>query len=277
MGDHAVLTAVLHNAALMYPDVQFTVDTVDKSLGYSDLFINNPYYVETTKYDKWIGIEYALNDRGTERTAKYGTLCYGAARTGRYSLEKELGIGVDVPTINTAEFFLTEEEKHKYDYLGDYVLINAGFQNKYSTKSYPFYQTIVDSRPDVKFVQMGGTKQDDVHKPLSGVTNLVGSTSVRDLICLIHSARCLISPPSGCVNIASGFPNTKVMCIIGGREPSKLLGYPNVTSFTSTICKGYGIQSGCMLRSCSNNTYVSDKLYPKCMCDVDPIEVSKHI
>lgn len=277
LGDHTTITAVLHNASLMYPDVKFTVDPVDRSLGYQDLYINNPYYTDTSKYDYWVGIEYGLDDRGQERTAKYGTLIDGCTRTGIFSLEKKLGKGIEIQPLRTAEFFLTEDEKHKYDYLGDYVVINAGFQSTYSTKAYPYYQDIVDRCPGVNFIQMGGTKQDDNHRPLQGVTPLIGETSVRDLVCLIYGSKALVSPPSGCVNVASAFPHVHVFCIIGGREPERLLKYPNVTLFTSTICMDNGITRGCMARRCKHNITVGDTQYPRCMCDVDSASVASSI
>lgn len=270
LGDYAVVTAVLHNAKLMYPDIEFTIDSRGK---YDDLYLHNPYYSPSSNYDYWVGIEYAPEERGSERTCKYGTLCQGAVRAGLISLERKLGKGLDTQHRLVPEFFLTEEEKHKYDYLGDYIVINAGFQNKYATKGYPYYQDIVDHRPDIKFVQMGCNGSDDVHKPLTGVMNLTGQTTVRDLVCLIYSSKGLVSPPSGCVNIAGGFPHVPVHCIIGGRELPRITGYPNVRHYQSTICEGYGINRGCMLRRCSN----TDGGFSRCMADVCPEDIAESL
>lgn len=272
LGDYTTLTALLNTACRKYPDMSFTIRARNKS--YLDIFMNNPNISEDSQDAIEVHVEYNEGNREPERRGDHGTFVHAYVRAGLLGVERAIGcIGYDVLWRDTAEFFLTEEEKHKYDYLGDYMIINAGFQNKYATKGYPHYQDIVNLRPDIKFVQMGGTGPDDVHITLHNVIDMIGRTSVRDLICLIYSSKGLVSPPSGCVNIASAFPHVPVHCIIGGRELPILTGYPNVRHYQSTVCEGYGINRGCMLRRCSN----TDGGFSRCMADVCPEYIAESL
>lgn len=75
----------------------------------------------------------------------------------------------------------------------------------------------------IKFVQVGGSG--DYHPPLRGVVNLVGKTTIRELIRLVYHAAGVVSPVTCAMHIAAAFDKPCVV-VAGGREPPHWEMYP---------------------------------------------------
>jgi ADP-heptose:LPS heptosyltransferase len=93
------------------------------------------------------------------------------------------------------------------------------------------YQAIVDHfRDRIAFVQVG--EAGHWHPPLDGVVNVVGNTSTRELIRLMHFADGVVCPVTLAMHLAAavplhnGLPNRACVVIAGGREPPHWEAYP---------------------------------------------------
>ena len=154
-------------------------------------------------------------------------------------------------------------------------------KNVQKQKAYPYYQEIVDSRPDIKFIQIGGAEERDITSDLTGVLDARGKTTVKELIGLVSHAKWVISPPSAVVHIASAFPNVKTIVLSGAREPVELTQYPNTTHLTSMCPDGWHRNKGCMKffmrpvdsRTCIRAHMEKGRKYPQCMCDIKKEDV----
>jgi ADP-heptose:LPS heptosyltransferase len=107
-----------------------------------------------------------------------------------------------------------------------YWLIFAGGKRDLTTKWWPRanYQSVVDRlRGKVRLVQVGSAS--DHHPPLRGVKNLVGRTTLRDLVRLVYHCQGVICPITSGMHLAAAFDKPCVV-IAGGREPPHWEMYP---------------------------------------------------
>lgn len=105
-------------------------------------------------------------------------------------------------------------------------LINAGVKSDFTAKQWPVesYQDVVDRlRGRVQFVQIGETNHD--HTPLSGVIDLRGQTTTRQLIRLAYHARGGVGPVTFLQHLCAAWEKPYV-CLLGGREPVSWVTYP---------------------------------------------------
>ena len=106
-------------------------------------------------------------------------------------------------------------------YEGKYWVLNAGSKSDYPLKQYPYYQEVVDLLKDkVQFVQVGVKSGGHHHKPLSGVVDMIGKTTLRDLMRAIYHAEGILTCVSVHTHIAAAFRKPCVV-IAGGREGSR--------------------------------------------------------
>lgn len=268
LGDVVIMTAVFENLKKMFPDIEFGIGTREC---YMDVFENNP---NISRF-KPIEANYIFDcvyAPFSQRVASGGSCIKAFTRNAFSALN-----ATPVFEQTTAKFYL-EETENKY---GEYCLINANCQRCSETKGYPYYQEIVDSRPGIKFIQIGGAEERDITSDLTGVIDLRGKTTVKELIALVSHAKWVISPPSAVVHIASAFPNVKVIVLSGAREPVELTEYPNTTHLTSFCVDGYHRNKGCMkffmrpidARTCSRAILEKGRKYPQCMCDIKKDDV----
>lgn len=141
---------------------------------------------------------------------------------------------------------IRDEEKRWYSAIYEivgkdvpYWIIDAGYKKDYTAKKWDHerFQKIVDSCPDVQFVQIGVDNPHHVHKPLIGnnLINLIGKTDLRQLIRLIWNAYGVITPVSMPMVLAYGIPahprfkrlSRACIVIAGGREPNHWQQGPN--------------------------------------------------
>lgn len=107
-----------------------------------------------------------------------------------------------------------------------YWVVVAGGKHDLTTKWWPSssYQRVVDTlRARTRFVQVGTSH--DHHPPLTGVTNLIGRTSLRELIQLIYHADGVLCATTCSMHVAAAFDRPCVV-VAGGREPPHWEMYP---------------------------------------------------
>lgn len=114
-----------------------------------------------------------------------------------------------------------------------YWVIMAGGKSDFTAKWWnpASYQAVVDHfQGRLSFVQCG--EAGHWHPPLQGVTNLVGKTSLREFVWLMHRAEGVVCPVTFAMHLAAavpthnGHPNRACVVIAGGREPPHWEAYP---------------------------------------------------
>lgn len=118
-----------------------------------------------------------------------------------------------------------------------YWVLNAGHKYDYTAKTWSFrrHQQLVDSLPDVWFVQVGAKAHN--HPELRGpnLIRMVGETDTRQLIRLVYNAFGVISPVSFAAHLSYAVPphprfnrrSRASIVIAGGREPAHWEQGPN--------------------------------------------------
>ena len=107
----------------------------------------------------------------------------------------------------------------------DYWLICSGGKSDFTNKLWGHhnYQTVVDHLRGIKFMQVGHHSTD--HPPLSGVVNVVGKTTIRDLFSLVRQARGVVCGVSLLMHVAAALEKPAIV-VAGGREPVQWNTYP---------------------------------------------------
>jgi len=215
-GDVAMLTSLVRDLRLTYGDRY----EVDVRTNFPALWRHNPHL---TPLQKGPGVE----DIDLQRKAYLPALA--AVQRGErihfvrafHRTFREL-TGVPVPLLYPRpDFHLSEEEKATPLVGGRYWIVVPGGKDDTTCKfwSQARWQELVDRlRPwGLRFVQEGATKKRCIHPPLRNVLNLVGMTSVRDLMRNIYHAEGVVCGVTSMMHIAAGFEKPCVV-LAGGRE-----------------------------------------------------------
>lgn len=127
-----------------------------------------------------------------------------------------------VPLLTNRPRLYFEDNNTRQD---QYWLICSGGKTDLTNKLWGHhnYQDVVDRLPGVEFVQVGHLAND--HPPLSGVTNLVGKTNLRDLFKLVRQCRGVVCGVSLLMHVAAALEKPAIV-IAGGREPVQWNAYP---------------------------------------------------
>lgn len=269
IGDELISTALVRDIAISRPDIQVFFES-----NYSQIWQGNSNIKGSENYNYEIKLKYF----GSQRQASSGHCIEGYFKT----FKKEMNIEIPLTKLGV-DVYLSDKEK-KENVFGKYWLINGGYQKCSGTKAYPFYQDIVDKRKDIKFIQIGGNSSRDIHLPLDNVINLIGKTSIRDLIQLVYHADGIISPPSACVHLASieTYKQRKCVVICGGREPEKLTKYSDDFKMISRFGQLDCCKKECCMkfflhkvdsRTCPNQILINNIFYPKCMSLISAEEI----
>lgn len=268
LGDVVIMTAVIANLKSCYPDIEFGMDASPR---YMEVFDGNPNISRFKKEEANHYIE-CVYAPFSQRIANGGSCIKAFTMNAFEAVNRITGRNEFCLLRTTAELYPTDH----LDGCGDYCIINANCQRCSETKAYPYYQDVIDSRPDIKFIQIGGAEERDITSDLTGVLDARGKTTVKELIGLVSHAKWIISPPSAVVHIASAFPNVKTIVLSGAREPVELTQYPNTTHLTSMCVDGWHRNKGCMKffmrpvdsRTCMRAHMEKGRKYPQCMCDI---------
>ncbi len=289
-GDTVTLTAVVRDLHRAYPGRFATaVDTTAM-----ELWEHNPYVRNFGRADssvRTIAMHYPLVNQSNQRPAHF-------LRGYTDYLEGEL----DLP-IPTSEFrgdvYLSDAEKNSghqvrdmFGYNGPFWMIFAGGKYDFTAKwwSPDFYQAVVDHfRGRIQFVQCG--EAGHWHPSLKGVFNLVGKTSLRQLVRLMYHTAGVVCPVTLAMHLTAAVPtktNRLRPCVViaGGREPPHWEAYPG-HQFLHTVgmlsCCGTGgcWKSRCQkvgdndfkdkVNLCERPTPVrEDLVIPQCMAMIKP-------
>lgn len=277
LGDVLICTSVLSNIKRSFPNLRLGLKSE-----YNEVFENSDFFdpeINIDNYDKMMKIEYAPF---SQKTASGGTCCEGFNRSINDRFFSPLGRGFDIidkfPILN-----LTEEEKAPAPYY-QYWVINANWQTCSETKAYPWYQEIVNLRPDIVFVQIGSQESRDVQQSLDNVVDLRGKTNIRELISLISKSKGVLGPVSSTTHIAQAL-NIPCIAINGNREPAALTKHPKTIHFHKDGGCGYTQKKSCLTFKTSKKTNKTCKAiveykgfkYPACMHNVSPESVALEI
>jgi hypothetical protein len=200
------------------------------------------------------------------------------------------------------EIFLSDEERDSPPLLPErYWIVVAGGKYDYTAKWWnpSSFQAVVDHfRGRIAFVQCG--ERGHWHPPLRNVVNLVGRTTLREFIRLVHHADGVLCPVTLAMHLAAAVPVKPgkpplrpCVVVAGGREPVHWEAYPG-HQFLSTVgtlpCCATG---GCWKSRCQTVGDGDDKdrtnrceqpvaigrgvHIPRCMAAITPGDVIRRI
>lgn len=273
LGDTFLSTALIRDLKEQMPDIQ-----IDFLSNYQPVFENNPNITKHGDLKNIVKLEY---HPFSQRNASGGNLFNG----WRESFEIFSGLKIHPGPDEIDVYYKGYEKERLFD--EDYIVINAGNQSCSTIKTYPFWQEIVnDLKGDIKIIQIGGSEKRDRHVSIDGAVNLIGKTTIRDLMRIVRDARAVISPPSAVSILATQKDFRGINVIINGtREPNMLTQYKNSLHFGNVCCKNFDKKNGCMkfyvdnplsMKSCYTTKTINGTKYPLCMC-VDPKQITEAI
>ena len=216
LGDSIALSPLLRDLKAQYPEIQLGVSCA----GGDELY----------RHDSDL-VALKADQPGVEVFRAYYRNAYKASQSGVplffsqgffVTFNNESGLGVKCLDPKP-HLVLTEEEKAVSPLPFRYWLINAGGKQDMLVKIWPArrYQQVVDqTRREINWVQIG-LKHDSrfphLHPELTGVTSLVGQTSIRDLMRLVYHSDGVLCPVTAVMLIAQAFEKPCVV-VAGGRE-----------------------------------------------------------
>lgn len=239
VGDLVTITAAIEALAQQHPQYRVSVQCP-----HPDVFRNNPHVhrlelgadYEVVPMHCHIATRASINRSNQQHN--HFMDCW------TQHLAQSLGVDL-VTTTNRPHLYLSEWEREVRPAIlppGRFAIVNAGFKGDYTAKhaGTAKYQAIVDALPEITFLQVGTEGE---HKPLSGAINLLGKTSVRDLIRMAYWCDFVVTPVSALHHIAAAF--SKPSFTFNSREPDWFIRYP-----TSTIYSSNGLLPCCKENAC---------------------------
>jgi len=227
-GDVLMLTAAIRDLHKAYPEQFLTaIDTC-----FPDLWRPNPY---VTSFDTSADDVQVIDFGRPPLLDQCHTSPRHYIESGHDLLQRVLGRPVPL-TRFAPDIHLTDAEKSTppAGLSKPYWVIVAGGKRDVTVKWWPssYYQRIVDHFAGaVTFVQVGSAG--DHHPSLTGVTDLIGKTDLRELALLIHHSDGVLCPVTCAMHMAAAFDKPCVV-IAGGREPAHWEMYPG-HAFLHTI------------------------------------------
>ena len=208
LGDYVVLTAALRDIQLAHPG-RFSLSM---AIPNEEITVANPYLRQQMR-GRLVKAEYPLIKQSNQNRWHF---IWGFID----DLNNKLGTRAVLTDFRPA-LFLTEEEKQgpPGGVQKPYWLFASGGKTDFTAKWWDptYWQTVVDRmRPWTTLVQVGGASHH--HPKIQGVVDLVGKTSVRNLMSLIYHSEGVICVVTCLMHIAAAF-NKPCITICGGREP----------------------------------------------------------
>jgi ADP-heptose:LPS heptosyltransferase len=289
-GDIMTMTAAVKSLHDNFPEKYI----VDVRTQHPDIWENNPLIQKLDK-GKIIDLNYPIVNTA-------GNVSVMFIQAYMENLSEQLGIQLKLTT-NRPDIYFTEEEIEQPpfpDIPKQYILFNAGVKRDYTAKQWPleYFKIIIDHFKDIiPFVQVGRTK--DIHFPIDGAINMIGKTSLRQLLRLcLHSVGGLCSVTF--LQHAMAAAQKPCIVLLGGRENIPWVSsYPYQTTLhrigsslpcchTSACWKSRIVplydgktlpNSIVPLDKSLCELPVTDTMMPvaKCMYDIKPEEVISHI
>jgi hypothetical protein len=262
-GDAVMLSAAVRDLARQY------VGRLDLDVHFSytenlELFKHNPYITPLDRSDPEVVVlaaEYDLINQSNQ-------LPYHFIHAFRLDLAAKLNLPIAQGPFR-GDIHLSAQEKIAGNpvkhLIGDreFWLLDAGYKDDITCKKWSSFrfQELINSLPDILFVQIGARMKGHYHPPLKGqnVIDLVGKTDIRNLVKLVYHCRGVITPISFPMHLSAAVPlnsdKTPPLvrkdqgwlrpCIVlaGGREAAHWEQYPGHT-FLQNVgklpCSGHG-------------------------------------
>jgi hypothetical protein len=270
IGDMVICTGAIRNVCAICNDVKFITPEYCR-----DIYRHNPDMIErATTYAELGKITYgALAD---EQRGRWGNVVEGFTR----SLCGMLGIPMVSVVTCVPVLHLTDAEMERAQCWRGYWLINANCQTCSMSKGYPQWQRVVDLL-GWRFAQIGGREGRDLSPDLTGVLDMRGQTTLRDLMVMAYGCDGIISPPSCITSIGAAFGKPQI-CVNAGREPDALTDYPRVHHISRKCACGWGVDTGCIAcrmgagktRSCMDYVEAGGRAWAKCQWETQPEEIA---
>jgi len=188
---------------------------------YPDLTANNPLYdsnITREGCDKVVKPDYGQGIRESdEREQGHFTeaLCHNVAN--------QLGLVVPYNCDTRPAIYLTDSEKHLRPVQQPYWVFFAGGKVDFTAKwwTHDNWQEVATKLstfvPDMNVVQVGATGPEHYNFQLRNVQNMVGQTTLRQLLCLIYHSEGVVCGITSGMHVAGAFGKPCVV-IAGGRE-----------------------------------------------------------
>lgn len=146
------------------------------------------------------------------------------------ALHAAMGFAYEPTRIRPFISMTPEEKQMKHRLAPDspYIIIAPGAKTDFTAKQWSpakWQQVVKSLRNDYTIVQIGATSKEHLNPKLSNVTNLVGKTTLRDLVQLVYHADGTICGVSLPMHIAGALEKPCVV-IAGGREGAWWERYP---------------------------------------------------
>jgi len=259
-GDCLVMTAAIESLHRQYPEKFITgVDTFCRAI-----FWHNP---RITKFDTNDEVINFISNFGISRNKQppYHFM-EGYVRW----FQERLGIKLDL-VVNRPSIYLSKRERKKEPQVeGKYWIVNAGYKTNYTAKKWrhSYFQEVVDYfRGKIQFVQIGGKRKKHIHKPLRGAINLVGKTSLRQLMLLCYNAQGGLGPVTCIQHMFAAYQKPYVV-LHGARESVHWTAY-----HTQKVLSNVGTLECCQKQACWKAQVIGGKGKEKCelpVLDDDP-------
>ncbi len=227
-----MLTAAVRDLHRCYPG-RFKTDVRTSC---PELWEHNPYLTQFRNGDRKvrkIECSYPLINHADERPyhCLHGFISF---------LNSQLNLAIQ-PTAFKGDVHLSGQEKAWYSQVHElageeipFWIVAAGGKYDVTLKWWPTerYQRVIDHfRGKIQFVQVG--RAGHHHPGLSGVIDLRGQTTLRELVRLVHHAQGVLCPITALMHLAAAVPTREdaprtraCVVIAGGREPAHWEAYP---------------------------------------------------
>ena len=232
LGDIVLLTAAIRDLQANFPGRY----AVDVRTCFPDLWKHNPHLTALGEYDPEVKVLDCVLPL-VNHSASAG--CH-AIHVFIDFFNQYLGTKFR-PTAFRGDIHLSRRERTRPSQVHEltgadvpFWLISAGGKHDCTIKWWDAqrYQEVVDHfRGRIQFVQVGDSAH--YHPKLSGVIDLRGRTTVRELILLVHHAQGVLCGVTGLMHMAAAVPlrtdrQTARPCVViaGGREPPHWEAYP---------------------------------------------------
>jgi hypothetical protein len=254
-GDIMMLTAAVRDLHASYPG-KFITEMRTSS---KDLWEHNPNQTKLNDKDKDVHRMYA--EYPLIQTSNTGSNHF--VRGFLKDMESKLGLPIR-PGDFRGDIHLGDGEKRWYSQVYEILqkqvpfwIIDAGHKMDFTAKHWdtPRYQKVVDSLPDIYFVQVGAKGANHNHPRLTGdnVIDLVGKTSIRKMVRLMYNACGVITPISFPMHLAAAvevhpwYKRKHRPCVVlaGGREPAVWEQYSNHQFLHTCGMLPCNIKGGC--------------------------------
>jgi ADP-heptose:LPS heptosyltransferase len=272
IGDILAMTCAIRDFKTAYPNTKIGVITTA-----SHLWDHNPYIDHTYRDQNEI-----IKIGPGFLTNKSNLWNLHMCNAFRMDIEQKTGLHIPQGPIRP-DIWLTEEEYHREPLIdGPYWIIIVGGEPGWTAKTYPStkWQTVINSLPEIKFVQLG--MKHHPYKHLDNVIDFIGKTEdkitgIRDLFNLFLHAQGSLGLVSMHMHLSASFNNPCIV-VAGAREPAWFTQYfghqyiqtnGTMQCAQTTACWKTTVEKGCQNKTENN--------LPKCVDIIEPEQIIEGI